>query len=79
MSESYLGRPIDARAALRRAAPYIGRILLCSMLTALAVGVGFMLFVIPGIILIAGLILAVPAIVIEPRSARAPRSPAHGS
>jgi len=67
VSESYLGRPIDARAALRRAAPYIGKILLCSMLTALAVGIGFILFVVPGIVLIAGLILAVPAIVIEPR------------
>ncbi len=67
VSESYLGRPIDARAALRRAAPNIGKILLCSMLTALAVGIGFILFVLPGIVLIAGLILAVPAIVIEPR------------
>jgi hypothetical protein len=67
VSESYLGRPIDARSALRRAAPYIVRILLCSMLTALMVGIGFLLVVIPGIILIAGLILAVPAIVIEPR------------
>jgi len=67
VSESYLGRPIDARTALRRAAPYIGRILLCSMLTALAVGVGFFIFVIPGIVLIAGLILAVPSLVIEPR------------
>jgi uncharacterized membrane protein len=67
VSESYLGRPIDARTALRRAAPYIGRILVCSMLTAFAVGIGLFLFLIPGLVLIAGLILAVPAIVIEPR------------
>ena len=67
VSESYLGRPIDARTALRRAAPYIGRILLCSMLTALAVGIGFFLIFIGAVVLICGLILAVPAIVIEPR------------
>ncbi len=67
VSESYLGRPIDARSALRRAAPYIGKILFCSVLTALAVFVGFLFFVIPGIILITGLILAVPALVIESR------------
>lgn len=67
VSESYLGRPIDARSALRRAAPYIGKILLCSMLTALAVFVGFVLLVFPGFVLITGLILAVPALVLEPR------------
>ncbi len=47
VSDSYLGRPIDAWAALRRAAPYIGRILICSMLTALVLFVGFIFFVIP--------------------------------
>jgi hypothetical protein len=71
VSESYLGRPIDARVALRRAAPYLGRILICSMLTALVIFVGFILFVIPGIVLIAGLILAIPSLVIEGKSASA--------
>lgn len=67
VSESYLGRPIDARNALRRAAPYLGKTLVCSMLTALAVFVGFILFIIPALVLISGLILAVPALVIESR------------
>jgi glycerophosphoryl diester phosphodiesterase family protein len=66
VSESYLGRPIDAWTALRRAAPYIGKILVCSLLMTLVVIVGFMLFLIPGVILVTGLILAVPALVIEP-------------
>ena len=35
VSESYLGRPVGAREALRRAAPYFGRILVCSMLLEL--------------------------------------------
>ena len=66
VSESYLGRPITAREALQRATPYMGRILVCSLLMALAVGVGFLLLLIPGIILGVGLALAIPAVVLEP-------------
>jgi hypothetical protein len=66
VSESYLGRPITAGEALGRATPYIGRILVCSLLMALAVGLGFLLFLIPGIILGVGLALAMPAVVLEP-------------
>jgi hypothetical protein len=66
VSESYLGRPITAREALRRATPYMGRILVCSLLMALVVGLGFLLFLIPGIILGVGLALAIPAVVLEP-------------
>ena len=68
VSESYLGRPISAREALQRATPYLGRILVCSMLLALVVGLGFLLMVIPGIILGVGLALAIPAVVLEPRT-----------
>jgi hypothetical protein len=66
VSESYLGRPIAAREALHRAAPYIGRVLACSLLMTLAVMLGFMLLFIPGIILLVGLVLAIPAVVLEP-------------
>jgi len=65
VSESYLGRPIAAREALRRATPYIGRILVCSLLMTLVVGLGFVLLFIPGIILAVGLVLAIPAVVLE--------------
>jgi uncharacterized membrane protein len=68
VSESYLGRPISAREALDRATPYIGRILVCSLLLALVVGLGLLLLLIPGIILAVGLALAIPAVVLEPRS-----------
>jgi hypothetical protein len=44
----------------------MGRILLASLLMALVVGLGFMLMVIPGIILGVGLALAIPAVVLEP-------------
>lgn len=68
VSESYLGRPISAREALDRATPYIGRILVCSLLLALVVGLGFLLLIIPGIMLAVGLALAIPAVILEPRS-----------
>jgi hypothetical protein len=66
VSESYLGRPLSARDALRRATPYMGRILVCSLLMAMAVGLGFLLLFIPGVILAVGLALAIPAVVLEP-------------
>ncbi len=68
VSESYLGRPISAREALRRATPYIGRILVCSLLMAFVVGLGFLFFVIPGFMLGVGLALTIPVVVIEPRT-----------
>jgi uncharacterized membrane protein len=68
VSESYLGRPISAREALNRATPYIGRILVCSLLMAFVIGLGFVLLFIPGIILAVGLALAIPTVVLEPRS-----------
>jgi hypothetical protein len=66
VSESYLGRPLGAREALGRATPYIGRILVCSMLMAFIVGLGFILLFIPGVVLAVGLALAIPAVVLEP-------------
>lgn len=66
VSESYLGRPLGAREALHRATPHLGRIIICSILLALVVGLGFLLFIIPGIVLACGLLLAFPALVLEP-------------
>jgi hypothetical protein len=66
VSESYLGRPITAREALGRASPYVGRILVCTILMTLAIGVGVMLLIVPGIILAVGLVLTVPVVVLEP-------------
>jgi hypothetical protein len=68
VSESYLGRPLSARDALRRSTPYMGRILVCSLLMGLAVMLGFLLLFIPGVILVVGLALAIPAVVLEPRT-----------
>ena len=66
VSESYLGRPLSALAALRRATPLIGRLIVCSLLLAIVVGFGLVLFLIPGIVLLCGLVLAFPSLVLEP-------------
>jgi hypothetical protein len=66
VSESYLGRPLTAREALSRATPYMGRILVCSLLMTLLIGLGFFLFLIPSVILAVGLALAIPVVVLEP-------------
>ena len=52
---------------------------LCSLLTALVVGLGFLLFVIPGIILVVGLIAGGTGGRARAARARAPHSPARGS
>jgi hypothetical protein len=65
VSESYLGRPLTARDALTRATPYMGRILIASLLMGLVIMLGLFLMVIPGIILGVGLAVAIPAVVLE--------------
>jgi hypothetical protein len=66
VSESYLGRPLTAASALRRATPLLGRLIVCSLLLAIVVGFGFLFFMIPGIVLLCGLLLAFPSLVLEP-------------
>jgi hypothetical protein len=68
VSESYLGGELDAGPALARATPLIWRLIVCSILIAIIVFVGFLLLFVPGIILICGLLLAFPALVLEPGS-----------
>jgi hypothetical protein len=68
VSESYLGRPLPARDALRRATPLLTRLILCSLLLAIIVGIGFIFFFLPGLVLLCGLLLAFPSLVLEPGS-----------
>ena len=51
--------------SLSRATPLLWRLIVCSILFALVVGIGFLLFFIPGVILVSGLVLAFPALVLE--------------
>ena len=66
VSESYLGRPLAAGDALRRATPLLTRLIICSLLFAIIVGIGFIFLFIPGIVLFCGLLLAFPSMVLEP-------------
>ena len=66
VSESYLGRPLSAVGALQRAAPLVGRLIVCSLLFAIIIGFGFLFFLLPGLVLLCGLLLAFPSLVLEP-------------
>lgn len=65
IAESYMGRPLTAGAAFRRATPFTGRLIMVALLTGLLLGFGFLLFLIPGLYLLPGLVLATPALVLE--------------
>lgn len=65
VSENYMGRSLSAGGAFARATPYIGRLVMLGLLMGLVVGLGFLLLIIPGIILFTGLALSTPAMVIE--------------
>jgi len=65
LSEGYLGRELSTGEALRRAWARIGDIVLLSILTSLVIFLGFLLLIVPGVILTAGLAVATPALMIE--------------
>lgn len=65
VSDSYLGRPVDAWAALSRAVPYIARVVVLSILTTLVVGMGLIFFLAPGLIFLSALMVSTQALVLE--------------
>ena len=65
VSEAYLGRRISAGEALGRAVSLLWRLIVISVLTWLLVSIGFMLLVVPGVILLSGLLLASVVMVVE--------------
>jgi len=69
VSEIYLGRPTTVGESLRRVWDEIGTMFGVVFLNGLAVGVGFILLIIPGIYLMCRLLVAVPAALIEKRGA----------
>lgn len=66
VAEHYLGRTITAGAAFQRAMPQMGAVIMCSLLMGVVVLFGFVVFIIPGFIALCGLIVAIPAVVLEP-------------
>ena len=65
VSESYLGREVGPHDALRRAMPFVGRLIVTSLLFTLVAGLGLLLLIVPGIILFCGLVISTQAIVLE--------------
>jgi len=65
VSDAYLGRETTAQSAFARALPRIWNLIGISILTSLAVGVGLLMLIVPGLILLAGLLLSPVVAVIE--------------
>ncbi len=68
VSDAYLGRETSAWAALGRAMSMIGRIIGVSIMSSMLIGIGFLLLIVPGVILLAGLILSTVVAVLEGRA-----------
>lgn len=65
VSDAYLGREVSAWAALSSAMPLLWQLIGISLLSSLAVGLGLLLFIVPGLILLAGFLLSPVVAVIE--------------
>jgi hypothetical protein len=65
ISEAYLGRTLPASVALSRAAGLLGRLVGVSFLSWLLIGFGLLLMIVPGLILLAGLVLSAVVAVLE--------------
>lgn len=66
-AEATLGDPVDVDASYRWGFSKIGSVILISILVGLAVAVGFIFFILPGIFLAVMFAVAIPALVIENR------------
>jgi hypothetical protein len=65
VAEVFVGRPVTAGAALRRVVGLIGPLTVTSLLSVLAVGLGLVLLVIPGLYLMLAFMLVWQVVVIE--------------
>jgi hypothetical protein len=65
VSGAYLGNPIAAGPALLKALRILGPLVLAAFIGSLAIGVGFIVLVIPGVILWSGLVLANAVLALE--------------
>jgi hypothetical protein len=65
IGEGYLGRPFTAGEAIRRTVPKLGALVATALLVGLLAFLGFMLLVIPGIILSCGLVVTTQVVMLE--------------
>jgi hypothetical protein len=62
---SVVGMPIDTEASYSYGIARLGSIILIGLLTGLAVGIGFIFLVIPGLFLLVKFAVSIPALVVE--------------
>ncbi len=65
VSGAYLGTDVSANDALRKALGLLGRLLVLTMMTTLITGFGFLLLIVPGLVLFSGLALSTTVLVLE--------------
>ncbi|HEV8148801.1 MAG TPA: hypothetical protein VGP61_01310 [Gemmatimonadales bacterium] len=71
VSDAYLGRRTSAGEALRRTGPLLLNLIGISIMSSLLIGLGLILFILPGLYVLAGLVLSSVVMVVEsPRRAR---------
>jgi hypothetical protein len=64
-AEATIGDPVDVRTSYQWGLSRFGSVLLVSILVGLSVAIGFILLIIPGIILLVMFSVSVPAVVVE--------------
>jgi hypothetical protein len=62
-----VGDPLDVEASYRYGFRRLGSVILISLLVGIAVAIGFVLFVIPGLFLLVKFAVSIPALVVEDR------------
>jgi hypothetical protein len=65
VADTYLGASLTPQEAFLRSTPFMGRLIGTSLLVSLLMGLGFMLLIVPGVILTCGLLLTPSALVLE--------------
>lgn len=65
VANAYVGTAITWQEAFLRSTPFMGRLIGTSMLVSLLVGLGLIFLIVPGVILLTGLVLTPPALVLE--------------
>lgn len=65
VAETYLGEKLTPQEAFLRSTPFMGRLIGTSLQMSFAIGLGFLLLVVPGIVAACGLLLTPSALVLE--------------
>lgn len=65
VAETYLGGTLTTQEAILRSTPFLGRLIVASILVSLVAGVGILFFVVPGMIFFCGLFITPALLVLE--------------